>query len=69
MHNQKIIKNIVRMERRRRRVTQAEMAEAVGVSRQTVVLLEKGNYAPSLLLALKVSQYLHEPIEKLFYVE
>jgi putative transcriptional regulator len=69
MKNLQIIKNTVRIERRRRRVTQAEMAKALGVSRQTVVLLEKGNYAPSLLLAFKVSLYLHEPIEKLFWVE
>jgi putative transcriptional regulator len=69
MKNIQIIKNTVRIERRRRRVTQAEMAKALGVSRQTVVLLEKGNYTPSLLLAFKISQYLHEPIEKLFWIE
>ena len=69
MKNLEIIKNTVRVERRRRRVTQAEMAKAIGVSRQTMVLLEKGNYAPSLLLALKVSLYLHEPIEKIFWIE
>lgn len=62
------IRNSIRQERQKRRVTQAEFATALGVSRQTIVLLEKEGYAPSLLLALKASRYFHEPIEQLFYL-
>ena len=38
-------------------VTQEELAEAVGVTRQTIIAIEKGNYTPSVLLALKISKF------------
>ncbi|HLS75031.1 MAG TPA: helix-turn-helix transcriptional regulator, partial [Actinomycetaceae bacterium] len=41
----------VRVRRREQRWTQAELAEAVGVSRQTVIAIERGDYAPSVYLA------------------
>ncbi|MFA5993870.1 MAG: helix-turn-helix transcriptional regulator [Parcubacteria group bacterium] len=63
------ITNTLKYERKKRRVTQAELATALGVSRQTIVLLEKGNYSPSLFIALKASAYFHEPIENLFQIE
>ena len=63
------IKNYIKESRKKRKVTQNEFAESLGVSRQTVVKLEKGDYTPSLLLAFKVSNYFHEPIESLFHVE
>ena len=69
MKNSKTIKNSLKQARKKRRVTQEEFANALGVSRQTVVLLEKGDYSPSLMLALKVSSYFHEPIENLFHLE
>lgn len=46
--------------------TQEELAEAVGVSRQTVVAIEKNNYEPSLLLGLKLAKYFKVKIEELF---
>ena len=69
MNRTQIIHNNVQIEREKRRVTQTELALALGVSRQTVIMLEKGDYSPSLLLALKVSRYFHEPIENLFYLK
>ncbi len=63
------IKNSIKEARIKRKVTQKELAEALSVSRQTIVFLEKGGYTPSLLLALKASHYFHEPIENLFYIE
>lgn len=69
MENHKTIKNSLKEARKKRRVTQEELAKALGVSRQTVVLLEKGDYSPSLMIALKVSNYFHEPIEALFTLE
>ena len=56
----------MRSRRRDQRITQAELAAAVGVSRQTVVSVEKGDYAPSVYLALKVARALGSTVEELF---
>jgi len=64
-----IIQNTIKIERKKRRITQKELALTLGVSRQTIAVLEQGNYTPSLLIALKASAYFHEPIESLFYLE
>ncbi|MCA0155511.1 helix-turn-helix transcriptional regulator [Tsukamurella sp. M9C] len=61
--------NPVRARRRVQRITQAELAAAVGVSRQTVVSVEKGDYAPSVYLALKVARALGATVEELFPLE
>lgn len=50
-------------------VTQEMLAERVGVSRQTIIAIEKGNYTPSVLLALKIAKYFKAPVEKLFTLE
>lgn len=47
-------------------MTQAQLAEAVGVSRQTVNALEAGNYAPSVYLALRVAEVWATTVEDLF---
>jgi putative transcriptional regulator len=47
-------------------VTQEQFAEAVGVSRQTVIAIEKGNYTPSVLLALKIARHFKQPVENVF---
>jgi len=62
------IKNAIKEARKKRKVTQEELADAIGVSRQTIVSMEKNYYTPSLLLALKASNYFHEPVEDLFYL-
>ncbi|MDO5628823.1 MAG: helix-turn-helix domain-containing protein [Mobilicoccus sp.] len=61
--------NNVREVRRERRLTQAELASAVGVSRQTVVAIEGGDYAPSVLLALRIAAALDHPIDDLFFID
>ncbi len=48
--------------------TQEDLANEVGVSRQTVIALEKGNYTPSILLALKIAGYFKMPVEKVFKI-
>ena len=48
--------------------TQEEFANAVGVSRQTVIAIEKGKYTPSVLLAIKIAQYFKLPVEKIFSI-
>jgi putative transcriptional regulator len=62
------LRNTVREARRSRRMTQAELAEAIGASRQTVVSIEGGDYAPSVLLALRIAQVLDQPINQLFSI-
>ncbi|MDD3977793.1 helix-turn-helix transcriptional regulator [Methanomicrobium antiquum] len=56
----------IREFRARKNMTQAELAEVVGVRRETIVFLEKGKYNPSLKLAHDVSKALDTTIEELF---
>ena len=49
-------------------VTQEDLATTLSVSRQTVIALEKGNYTPSVLLALKIAGYFKMPVEKVFKI-
>ena len=50
-------------------MTQSQLAKELGVSRQTVVAIEKGQYSPSLELAFKLSMVFEKPIDEIFYVE
>lgn len=50
-------------------ITQEALAKAVGVTRQTIIAIEKGNYTPSVLLTLKIARYFNTTIEKLFILE
>ena len=52
--------------RKRTGITQEDLASAVGVTRQTVIAIEKGNYCPSLLLGFRIAQYFKTNIEKAF---
>ena len=61
-----IVRNHVNMQRTKKGATQEEIALAVGVSRQTIIAIEKGNYTPSVLLALKIARYFKKPVEELF---
>jgi putative transcriptional regulator len=47
-------------------VTQEMLAEAVGVTRQTIIAIEKGNYTPSVALALKLAAFFKTSVEALF---
>jgi len=53
----------------RPRLSQAELAERVGVSRQTIVAIERGNYNPSVELALRLARVLGTTVEELFVLE
>jgi len=55
--------------RKQRGITQEEVAQAVGVTRQTIIAIEKGNYTPSVLLAIKLANFFNTPVEKLFHYE
>lgn len=52
--------------RKAKRVTQSELADAVNVTRQTIISLENGKYKASLVLAHKLAQFFEVPIEDLF---
>lgn len=60
------VENQVVKYRKLKGITQEELAEYLGVSRQTVIAIEKGNYSPSICLALKLSHFFKQPVEKLF---
>lgn len=66
--NKETAKNSVGPTRKETGMTQAELAEAIGVTRQTIIAIEKGNYTPSILLALKLAVVLHKKVEELFWL-
>ena len=49
-------------------MTQQALADVCGVTRQTIIALEKGNYTPSVLLALRIARFFRKPVEKLFHI-
>ena len=63
------MKNRLKVLRAERDWTQGDLAEALGVSRQTVNALEKGKYDPSLPLAFKIARIFEQPIEEIFQDE
>jgi putative transcriptional regulator len=63
------LRNCLRELRARHDLTQEELAEDVGVTRQTVISIEKGDYSPSVLLALRIAHRLEVSLEELFWLE
>ena len=59
--------NRVRDYRRGLKMTQEELASGAGVSRQTIISIEKNKFVPGLDVAMKISKSLNTPIDKLFY--
>lgn len=55
--------------RTKNNMTQEELASKVGVARQTIIAIEKGNYTPSVLLALKIAKHFRVPVDKLFVIK
>lgn len=64
-----IIKNRIRDYRRERAITQEGLAEAVGVSRQSIISVETGKCLPSVPLALAIARFFHSPLETLFIID
>ena len=63
------MKNNLRVERARVRMTQQELADKTGVTRQTIVAIEQGKFNPSTMLALKMARVFGVTIEALFELE
>lgn len=62
-----LINNSIRKLRfERNEMTQQQLAEKVGVTRQTIVAIEKGNYSPSLELAFRIAHVFGTPLEEVF---
>ena len=61
--------NTVREARTTLKMTQDELAEKVQATRQTMIAIEKGNYVPSVLLALKIAVILNKKVEEIFSYE
>jgi len=60
------MRNEIRAQRRQRGLSQAELAAALGVSRQTVISIESGRYLPSLPLAFTIERFFDMTVDKMF---
>jgi putative transcriptional regulator len=63
------VKNLVKEYRTRRELTQRDLAARAGVSRQSIISIERGRYVPSLPLALRLARLLGCPTDELFRLE
>lgn len=63
------MKNKLKIQRAIKDVTQAQLAEIIGVSRQSINTIEKGKFVPSTVLALKFARYFEVPVEEIFSLE
>ena len=63
------MKNRIRVARAEVRMTQQLLAEAIGVSRQTINAIESGKFVPSTVLALKMAQFFEKPVEEIFMLD
>ena len=61
--------NIKKLRFEKGNMTQEALAEAVGVTRQTIISIEKGNYVPSLMLALVIARFFEKNVEEVFFIE
>ncbi len=66
---QENVNNSVQEFRNKKKITQEDLAREVGVTRQTIIAIEKGNYTPSVLLALKIAKFFNTSVEKIFGLE
>jgi putative transcriptional regulator len=63
------MKNRIKVYRALRDLTQEALADQLGVTRQTILAIEKGKYDPSLELAFRISRLFKVPIDKMFFYE
>jgi putative transcriptional regulator len=63
-----IVTNNLQTMRGQKKLTQEEVAIKVGVSRQTIIAIEKGNYTPSVLLAIKLAKVFSLSVDDIFFI-
>ncbi|MBN1252199.1 MAG: helix-turn-helix transcriptional regulator [Bacteroidales bacterium] len=61
--------NTIRVERAKKKITQAELAEKLSVSRQTIHSIETGKFVPSTVLALRIARYFDVDFNEIFQLE
>ena len=66
MKQREVVTSTVETHRKRLELTQEALGDLVGVTRQTIIAIERGNYVPSLLLAMKIALVFSVPIEEVF---
>ncbi|MGK7295466.1 MAG: helix-turn-helix transcriptional regulator [Candidatus Wenzhouxiangella sp. M2_3B_020] len=60
--------NRIRVFRAEHQLSQAELADAIGVSRKTISTIEVGRFVPSTIIALKIARYFRVPLEEIFFL-
>jgi putative transcriptional regulator len=63
------MRNTIKVERAKKDITQADLAEAIDVSRLTIHSIETGKFNPSILIALKIARFFGIPVDELFMLE
>lgn len=63
------MRNTIKVERAKQNITQAKLAEQIGVSRQTINAIELGKYVPSTVLALKMARLFGTEVSQIFMLE
>ena len=63
------MKNSIRIERAIKNITQQQLADKIGVSRQTINAIESNKYVPSTVLAMKMAKLFGKPVEAIFELE
>ena len=63
------VDNRVQELRRKKKITQQDLAHSVGVTRQTIIAIEKGNYVPSVGLAIRISQFFNKHVDEIFILQ
>jgi putative transcriptional regulator len=63
------MQNTIRVERAKQNMTQGQLAEAIGVSRQTIHAIETGKFAPSVITALKISKFFNTTVQEIFQLD
>ena len=67
MDNELVLKNCVKKIRSEKKLSQEELAEKTGTTRQTIIAIEKGTYNPTTKLALLIAMVLDKKVDELFY--
>ncbi|MEE8295145.1 MAG: helix-turn-helix transcriptional regulator [Sphingomonadales bacterium] len=62
----KELSNRIRVFRAEQRMSQGDLADAIGVTRKTINTIEVGKYVPSTIIALKIARYFKAPVEEIF---
>ena len=65
MENKELI-NKIKVDRAIKKISQEELAIAIGVTRKTINTIETGKYIPSTILALRIARYFNAPVEAIF---